>query len=57
MNEDLGEVAYAAYCARTGWKSLISGASLPSWQDVPSEIRSAWRAAAAAVRAAIEAAP
>lgn len=45
----MGYVAYEAYRVTTGGKSLASGARLPSWTNLPEEIRAAWRAAADAV--------
>ena len=42
---DLGEVAYGAYLASCGGKS-IRGEELPSWDDQTPEIREHWRAAA-----------
>lgn len=44
-----GEIAYNAYCAQSGWKSLASGADLPKFADTTPEIRAAWEAAASAV--------
>ena len=51
MNESLGQIAYNAYCNSTNWKSLISGAALPQWPEVKLEIKTAWEAAAEAVKA------
>lgn len=50
MGRELGEVAYAGYCAASDGKSLVSGAELPSWENLPEEIRTAWRASADAVK-------
>ena len=47
---DLGRVAYEAYCGETDWKSLVSGAALPQWDDLKPEIREAWAVAAEAVK-------
>jgi hypothetical protein len=44
-----GEVAYEGYCNQTDNKSLISGAELPSWEQLKPEIQQAWIAAADAV--------
>lgn len=41
----LGQIAYEAYCASTGGKSLISGDQLPGWDGLKPEIRTAWEAA------------
>ena len=49
MDKSLGEIAYNAYCKDTGWKSLVSGAQLPTWQLLSEAIREAWEAAAHAV--------
>lgn len=46
----LGQVAYESYCDTTGWKSLVSGAQLPAWSELKSEIRSAWEQSAASVQ-------
>jgi hypothetical protein len=46
----LGQIAYEAYCASTGGKSLISGDQLPGWDGLKPEIRTAWEAAGEAVR-------
>ena len=47
-----GEIAYEAYYSKTDGKSLISGARLPLWRDLRSDIQDAWRAAALAVQRA-----
>ena len=47
--KSIGQVAYEAYCAHTGWRSLVSGAELPQWSALTDPIRLAWEAAAAAV--------
>lgn len=44
-----GQVSYEAYCADADGKSLVSGAALPAWADLPDEIRHAWEAAGRAV--------
>lgn len=44
-----GQVAYEAYAAHTGWKSLISGKQLPWWGILKPEIQAAWEASAKAV--------
>lgn len=55
MNSEktLGQIAYEGYAANSDWKSLASGADLPQWADTKPEIREAWEAAAAAVKAEI----
>ena len=50
MNDNFGQIAYEAYFAHSGGKSLISGASLPTWDAQSPEIQAAWQAAAKAVR-------
>lgn len=40
-----GQQAYEAYCAKTGWKSLVSGANLPQWAALNPAIQAAWDAA------------
>lgn len=52
-NEQLGELAYNAYCAARDWKS-VRGEALPHWAQQESSLRSAWISAAAAVAAAIK---
>ena len=47
---DWGRLAYEAYAAHTGWKSLVSGADLPWWDALAEPIREAWAVAAQAVR-------
>ena len=44
-----GQIAYEAYCASSGNKSLISGAELPEWKELKREIQAAWICAALAV--------
>ena len=43
----LDREAYEAYARHTGWKSLVSGADLPQWDQLSDEIRIAWRVSAA----------
>lgn len=45
----LGQLAYTAYATVTGWKNY-QGAPMPDWYDLPEAIRTAWLAAAKAVR-------
>lgn len=51
--KSLGQIAYEAYCEKTGWKSLATGADLPRWDKLKLEIQEAWEAAAGAVFQAI----
>lgn len=44
-----GQIAYEAYCRRSENKSLISGATLPPWEEVMAEIQEAWEEAGGAV--------
>ena len=44
-----GQHAYEAYCAATGWKSLVSGCDLPQWDSLAPEIQDAWDKAGHAV--------
>lgn len=45
---DLGKIAYDAYCSCREWKSY-DGKPLPQWADVQADIKDAWRRAADAV--------
>lgn len=45
-----GRVAYDAYCAAAGFKSLRSGEPLPTWDEQAENIKAAWVAAAEAVK-------
>ena len=45
-NLSLGEVAYRGYCRYTGGKSLISGDSLPLFENLRTELKCAWITAA-----------
>ena len=53
-NAELGRIAYAAYVADAGGKSLVSGATLPEWEELKAPIRSAWIAAARAVKVRVQ---
>jgi anti-sigma28 factor (negative regulator of flagellin synthesis) len=46
---NLAKVAYEAYSNHTGWKSLVSGQSLPQWEALSLSIQQAWEAAASGV--------
>ena len=48
--EVLGRIAYNAYVVEAGGVSLVSGAKLPEWEELQAPIRSAWIAAARAVK-------
>ena len=45
----LGRKAYEAYCESVGWKSAVSGASLPQFSSTSDLIRAGWIKAALAV--------
>lgn len=47
--KSLGQIAYEGYCSHTGWKSLISGVTLPPWNKLDDLIKEAWVAATLAV--------
>ena len=48
-DERLGQVAYEAYSANTGGKSLATGDDLPMWGNLQDVYHTAWIAAARAV--------
>ncbi len=50
-DQPVGQIAYEAYCQVSGNKSLVSGAELPGYEDLPDPIKAAWQAAGAAVLA------
>lgn len=50
----IGQIGYEAYCASTGWKSLVSGQPLPQWEKVAERIQSAWEAAGTAITQHVE---
>ena len=52
--EVLGKIAYDAYRADTGGKSLVSGAAIPEWEELDVRIRLAWVAAARAVKVRVQ---
>lgn len=45
----LGQTGYEAYRAQSKGVSLATGAPIPEWADMKTEIREAWEAAAFAV--------
>ena len=50
---EFGEAAYEGYCRKAGGRSLVDGATLPPWAELPENIQEAWEeAAAAAIRQA-----
>lgn len=48
MDDDIGKIAYDAYCEFRKWKSF-NGDPLPQWEKVLPDIQEAWRASAEAV--------
>lgn len=48
QNAGLGKVAYDAYCAKRGWKS-VRGEPLPQFGEQSQELQDAWTVAANAV--------
>jgi hypothetical protein len=46
-----GRIAYDAYCAKTGWKSAVTGEPLPIFPLAKPEVKEAWEAAGEAVKA------
>ncbi len=40
--EKVAKIAYEAYCRSTGGKSLVTGDTLPIWEDLPVDICVAW---------------
>jgi hypothetical protein len=53
MGTSLAEIAYEAYRANSGGKSLVSGQPIPAFAELPEPIRAAWTAAADAVAATV----
>ena len=45
----LGQVAYEAYCEYSLGVSLVTGVTLPKWDEQNDRIKGAWQAAAEAV--------
>ena len=48
--ETPGRVAYDAYRDAAGGRSLVTGDPLPSFDELPAQIRAAWEVAAQAVK-------
>lgn len=40
--QELARKAYEAYCGQTGWKSAVTGADLPPWDNCPKAVRQGW---------------
>jgi hypothetical protein len=45
----LARIAYEAYCETTDWKSAITGADLPPFDETSKAVQHGWIAAAVAV--------
>lgn len=43
----LGREAYESYARSTGWKSLVTGDRLLSWEEMSDEVQAAWMCSAA----------
>jgi len=41
--KELAQKMYEAYCRNSGGKSLATGDQLPGWDELPNEIKEAWR--------------
>lgn len=48
MNISIGQIAFEAYSESMGWKTY-DGKDIPHWENLSSEVRQAWSAAARAV--------
>lgn len=53
IRDSYGERCYMAYRQHAGRRSLVTGAELPRWENLPPEIQQAWIAAASAVLSGI----
>ena len=42
----MAKVGYESYAAHTGNKSLVTGADLPTWEELPGAVCNAWFASA-----------
>lgn len=51
FSEQLAQIAYTAYGKTTNFKNY-QGSPMPSWDSLPSSIKSAWMQAAGAVKSA-----
>jgi hypothetical protein len=49
---EAAQAGYEAYRTQAGGKSLATGATIPEWAQLAPAIQTAWRAAAAGVKAA-----
>lgn len=49
----LGEIGYEAYRAKSGGKSLVSGADIPPFENLSEAIKEAWEAAGDHICAAV----
>ena len=46
--DELGKIAYDAYCGTRGWKS-VKGEQLPPWESQAEDLRAGWEKAVEAV--------
>lgn len=44
----LDQILYEAYCEKAEWKSAVSGAPLPQWEQCSEAVRRCWWATAEA---------
>lgn len=49
----LGQIAYEAYIESTGGKSLITGDTLPPYEQLNTDVQKAWEYAADAIAASV----
>lgn len=42
----LDQILYEAYCEEAGWKSAVTGAPLPQYDQCPDAVKRCWRATA-----------
>jgi hypothetical protein len=43
--KSLAQILYEAYCESAEWKSAITGAALPQWENAPEAVKKHWGAA------------
>lgn len=44
-----GQIGYEAYGEAVGWQSVITGDTLPMWQDLDPRVQKGWESSASAV--------
>ena len=42
--KSLPQIMYEAYCEQTGWRSAVTGAALPQWNQCSKAVQRAWDA-------------